>query len=77
MCISLNAEDIADKRAIFMQFQNFYEALHPAQEKNENAYAWFSNIPLCIKWKSNIQHTANSYKCAQQTQNFNDEPCVK
>lgn len=42
---SLHAEDFVDKRAIFMQFQNFYEALHPAQEKNENAYAWFSNVP--------------------------------
>lgn len=34
-----------DKRAVFLEFQNFYEAIHPAQEKNANVYAWFSNIP--------------------------------
>lgn len=42
---ALNAEDSVDKRAIFLEFQNFYEAIHPAQAKNANVYAWFSHIP--------------------------------
>ena len=42
---SLDAGDSMDKRAVFLEFQNFYEAIHPAQEKNANIYAWFSHIP--------------------------------
>ncbi len=33
------------KRAVFLEFLNFYEAIHPAQENNADAYAWFSTVP--------------------------------
>ena len=42
---SLHAEDTVDKRSVFLEFQNFYDAIHPAQEKSKDTYAWFSSIP--------------------------------
>ena len=40
----LNAKDCMDRRSIFLEFRNFYEAIHPAEENSETAYAWFSPI---------------------------------
>jgi N-acetylglutamate synthase-like GNAT family acetyltransferase len=42
---SLYSGDAVDKRSVFLEFQNFYEAIHPAQEKSSDVYAWFSSIP--------------------------------
>jgi hypothetical protein len=63
-----------DKRAIFMQFQNFYEALHPAQVNDENGYAWFSQIPhpfLNVVIRLSTENTAEKidYLIAQNTHN--------
>jgi hypothetical protein len=33
------------RREIFLNFINFYEAIHPAEENSEDAYVWFSSIP--------------------------------
>ena len=43
--IFVNAEEDMNRRDIFLNFTNFYEAIHPAEENSRDAYVWFSSIP--------------------------------
>jgi hypothetical protein len=41
----VDAEEFMNKRDVFLNFINFYEAIHPADESSTDAYVWFSSIP--------------------------------
>lgn len=43
--ILVYAEEDMNRRDVFLNFTNFYEAIHPAEENSIDAYVWFSSIP--------------------------------
>lgn len=63
----LSAEEAMDKFKILQEFENFYETMQPAQEKNEHYFIWFSGIPhplfnaiMHLSCDENVNETVDS-----------------
>lgn len=41
----IHAEDSMDKLQALKEFESFYDAIQPAQENSDEAFAWFSQVP--------------------------------
>src|ERR1700691_5188044 len=44
-CVIAHAEEPMKKFGLIQHFESFFEAMKPAEENNEEAFAWFSGLP--------------------------------